>query len=156
MTKDLQPFGRVQKPSMVLSTTRPKEGTLNPYPWKNRQFITLGQTPSMTPSPLPVASGMPLLSCCLLLQLPWWLQTLCCVVGWVSPSLSYLIPPPQTCTPICLHPPSLPPITGRSCCKYNFCCDKSLVLQQNICFVATKVCLSRQNFCSNKYLLQQA
>ena len=35
-------------------------------------------------------------------------------------------------------------IIGRSCHKYNF-------LRQKMCFVATKVCLSQQNFCHDRH-----
>ena len=49
---------------------------------------------------------------------------------------------------------------GGSCHKYEFCRDKHiLVAKKNACFVATKVCLSRQNLprqnyvCSDKIFL---
>ena len=46
---------------------------------------------------------------------------------------------------------SLLSISGGSCHKYHFCRDTCLS-RQNTSFVATKVCLSRQNFCRNKHI----
>ena len=37
-------------------------------------------------------------------------------------------------------------IIGRSCHKYNFCCNKSFIVT-NMSFVVTKVCLLWQTFC---------
>ena len=50
-------------------------------------------------------------------------------------------------------------ITGGSCHKYHFCRDKQVFIatnrclsRQNMSFVATKVCLSGQNFCRDKHI----
>ena len=40
----------------------------------------------------------------------------------------------------------------RELAKYYFCRDKHVLSRQNTCFVATKVCLPRQNFCRDKIM----
>ena len=42
-------------------------------------------------------------------------------------------------------------ISGGSCHKYHFCRDKTQT-HKNTSFVATKVCLPRENFCRNKIM----
>ena len=48
-------------------------------------------------------------------------------------------------------------IIGRSCHKYDFCCDKTrlLLLQKCVChdkaFIATKVFVATKIFCCNKH-----